>query len=84
MFKTHIDKIINENTNIELTRLLDLQVAFLKFTLRCYPANSTYVNEILKSCCVICEKNTNFDEGCLRNIVFFLTMPLETMSLTIL
>lgn len=57
MFKVHIDKIITDNrVQIELARLLDLQAAFLKFTLGCYPKNSDYVNEILKSCCMICER----------------------------
>lgn len=44
------------------------------------------MNEILKTCSNICEKQTfrDFDEDSLKNIVKFLTMPLETMSLTIL
>ena len=58
----------------------------MKFSLRCYPINSDYVNQILKSCALICEKQTtrDFDEDSQKNIVKFLTMPLETMSLTIL
>ena len=63
-----------------------IKAAFMKFTLKCYPTNSSYVNEILKSCVTICEKHSlsDFDEDCQRNIVKFLTLPLETMSLTIL
>ncbi len=62
------------------------KVAFLKFSLRCYPVNSEYVNEILKSCALICQKqiSQDFDEDSQKNIVKFLTMPLDTMSLTIL
>ena len=58
----------------------------MKFSLRCYPNNSDYVNDILKSAVHICEKQTlrDFEEDSLKNIVKFLTMPLETMSLTIL
>ena len=61
-------------------------MAFLKFSLRCYPTNSENVNQILKACALICQKqiNKDFDEESQKNIVKFLTMPLDTMSLTIL
>lgn len=62
------------------------QVAFLKFSLRCYPQNSDYVNQILKACVAIVERqgSRDLDDDSQKNIVKFLTMPLETMSLTIL
>lgn len=77
---------LDSNSQIEFKNLLDLQVAFLNFTLRCYPQNSEYVNLILKSCCKLCarQNETDFTEDCQKNIVKFLTMPLETMSLSIL
>lgn len=87
MFKDAISRILEENSaNMELKKFLDLEVAFLKFSLRCYPKNSEYVNQILKTCVAICEKQLvkDFPEDCQNNIVKFLTMPLETMSLTIL
>lgn len=58
----------------------------MKFSLRCYPKNSDYVNQILKVCVLICDKqlSKDFSDECQNNIVKFLTMPLETMSLTIL
>lgn len=87
MFKDSISKIIEENSaNMELKKFLDLEVAFLKFSLRCYPKNSEYVNQILKTCVMICDKQLikEFPDDCQNNIVKFLTMPLETMSLTIL
>lgn len=61
-------------------------MAFLKFSLRCYPQNSDNVNKILKACVEICQKQAcgDLDEDSQKNIVKFLTMPLETMSLTIL
>ena len=87
MFKDSINKIIDENSsNMELKKFLDLEVAFLKFSLRCYPQNSDYVNQILKACVMICDRQSSkdFADDCQNNIVKFLTMPLETMSLTIL
>ena len=86
MFKNNIDKILDNTGQIEFKNLLDLQVAFLNFSIRCYPQNSEHVNAILKSCCRLCEKqnDTEFSEECQKNIVKFLTMPLETMSLSIL
>ncbi|CAD8200964.1 unnamed protein product [Paramecium octaurelia] len=86
MFKQNIDKMLDSNSQIEFKNLLDLQVAFLNFTLRCYPSNSEYVNDILKSCCRLCERQneTDFTEECQKNIVKFLAMPLDTMSLSIL
>jgi len=87
MFKDSIKRIIEENSaNMELKKFLDLEVAFLKFSLRCYPKNSEYVNQILKDCVFICERqlSKDFPDDCQNNIVKFLTMPLETMSLTIL
>lgn len=56
MFKQNIDKILDNTGQIEFKNLLDLQVAFLNFSLRCYPSNSENVNAILKSCCRLCEK----------------------------
>lgn len=87
MFKDSINRIIDENSaNMELKKFLDLEVAFLKFSLRCYPKNSEYVNQILKACVLICDRQISkeFPDDCQNNIVKFLTMPLETMSLTIL
>lgn len=57
MFKDSIDKIVTENSvQMELKKMLDLQAAFLNFSLRCYPSRIDYVNEILKSSVTICEK----------------------------
>lgn len=86
MFKANIDNLVAKASSTEFKNVLDLMVGFLKFSLRCYGSNSDYVNQILKSCVTICQKQTeqDFTDECLKNIVNFLTMPLETMSLTIL
>lgn len=44
MFKTNIDKLVENSSSIEFKNVLDLMVAFLKFSLRCYAENSDYVN----------------------------------------
>lgn len=86
MFKVNIDKLIESASNTEFKNVLDLMVAYLKFSIRCYPEESGYVNEILKNCVVIANKQltSDFDDDCQKNIIQFLTLPLETMSLSIL
>jgi vacuolar protein sorting-associated protein 35 len=55
MFKTNIDNIIaNKAEEIPINKLLELQVAFLKFSIYCYPNESTYVNQILGSSTKLC------------------------------
>jgi len=47
MFKLNIDRLVDQASSLEFKNVLDLMVAFLKFTLRCYQDNSDYVNQIL-------------------------------------
>lgn len=54
MFKTNIDRLIETANATEFKNVLDLMVAFLKFTIRCYKENSENVNNILKSCVKVC------------------------------
>lgn len=86
MFKTNIDSLLENSGATEFKNVLDLMVAFLKFTLKCYLNNIDYVNQILQSCVVICDRqhSSDFDDDCLKNIVKFLTDPLDTLSLSIL
>ena len=59
LFKKNIDMIIQMSTDDSLDnfkKLLDLQAAFLKFTLNCYPDNTDHVNNVLESCVSICSK----------------------------
>jgi vacuolar protein sorting-associated protein 35 len=51
LFKKYTDKIISEQgRTIEVARLLELEVAFMNFSIKTYPKNIKYVNEILESC----------------------------------
>ena len=87
LFKTNIDRIIDEQAlQIELSKLLELQVAFLKFVSQWYPANIEYVNQILSSCCNLCSKRSSSEvnDDSQKNIVSLLTLPLESLSITVL
>lgn len=87
MFKKSIDSIIeNQGATLELDKFLELQVAFLKFCTRLYPENIEYVNNILQSCCSLCQKQTtlDLDESSLKSIVNLLTYPLDSLSIQVL
>lgn len=87
MFKKNIDAIIeDQGATVELNKFLELQVAFLKFSIQCYPDNIQYVNDILKSCCTLCQKqgSSELDEPSLKNIVKLLTLPLDSLSIAVL
>lgn len=87
MFKKSIDSIIeNQGASLELDKFLELQVAFLKFCIRLYPENIDYVNDILKSCCNLCQKQptSDLDESSLKSIVNLLTLPLDSLSIHVL
>ena len=87
MFKSSIDKIIDEQGHsLELSKFMELQVAFLKFSNQCYPDNVEYVNDILKSCCKLLSKksSSDIDETSLKQIVKLLTNPLNSLSIQVL
>ena len=45
LFKKYTDKIIEEQgQNIEVSKLLELEVAFMNFCIKTYPSNISYVN----------------------------------------
>ena len=45
LFKKYTDKIIEEQgKTIEVARLLELEVAFMNFSIKTYPKNINYVN----------------------------------------
>ena len=85
LFKKYIDKLVQESaTNMDAKKMLELQVAFLKFTIKSYPMNTDYVNEILESCMNIIElQRGTLDHDSLKHLVKLLSIPLETLSLAI-
>jgi hypothetical protein len=51
LFKKYTDKIIEEQgKTMDVSRLLELEVAFMNFAIKTYPNNLDYVNQILDSC----------------------------------
>ena len=51
LFKKYTDKIIEEQgKTIQVYKLLELEVAFMNFSIKTYPKNIAYVNQILESC----------------------------------
>ena len=88
LFKKYTDKIIEEQgRSIELSRLLELEVAFLKFTIKTYSSdNISYVNDILESATYLIKSNREekLTPEAMRLLVKLLTIPLETLSLQVL
>jgi len=86
LFKKYIDKVLEEQgMAIELKKLIELQVAFLRFTIKSYPGNLEYVNTILETCTKILQlqPQKNITEECLKNVVKLLIIPLDTLSIGI-
>ena len=84
IIKSNIEKIIEENTKssqVDELRILELQVAFMKFTLKCCPPNQKIetVNHISKSVLVILEtlNLSSLGKESIKQILKILTLPLE-------
>ena len=59
LFKKYTDKIIEEQgKTIDVSRLLELEVAFLNFSIQSCPNNIEQVNSILESCVSILKSTT--------------------------
>lgn len=69
-----------------MSRLLELEVAFMNFTIKTYPNNLDYVNQILESCNNILKSTPiiNSDKNCMKLLVKLLTIPLESLSIKVL
>ena len=87
LFKKYTDKIIEEQgKNMEVSKLLELEVAFMNFCIKTYPSNITYVNEILDSCGQILKSTAiaNTDTASMKLLVKLLSIPLDTLSIAVL
>ena len=87
LFKHYIDKILEEQgLAIELKKLIELEVAFLRFSIKMYPDNLEHVNQILEICVKIFQLQTskNINDSCLKSVVSLLIIPLESLSIEIL
>jgi vacuolar protein sorting-associated protein 35 len=87
LFKKYTDKIIDEQgKTIEVARLLELEVAFMNFSIKTYPKNINYVNQILESCVQILKSTPihNSDNNSMKLLVKLLSIPLESLSIAVL
>lgn len=87
LFKKYTDKIIEEQgKTIEVSRLLELEVAFMNFSIKTYPKNINYVNQILESCAQILKTTPihNTDNNSMKLLVKLLSIPLESLSIAVL
>lgn len=71
---------------MEVSKLLELEVAFMNFCIKTYPTNIDYVNQILDSCCNILKSTTltNNDTASMKLLVRLLSIPLESLSIAVL
>ena len=87
LLKVNIDKIILEQSSgFDQIKLLELQVAFLKFTIKCSSNKIERVNHILTSSLnIISNSNVvnKISNDSIKLISKLLTFPLETLGLSI-
>ena len=81
--KGNINKIMNEsNTNMDVNKLIELQVAFLNFTIKCCPEKERLdsVNNILIDCVNLLSKNKAeiISNDTIKLIGRLLSVPLES------
>ena len=87
LFKKYTDKIIEEQgRSIGLSRFLELEVAFLRFSIKTYPLETNYVNLILESTTYLIKSNRTekLTNEAMKLLVKILTIPLDTLSLQVL
>jgi vacuolar protein sorting-associated protein 35 len=87
LFKKYTDKIIEEQgKTIQVFKLLELEVAFMNFSIKTYPKNIGYVNQILESCVSILRSTpiSNQDEVSMKLLVKLLSIPLESLFIAVL
>jgi vacuolar protein sorting-associated protein 35 len=88
LIKVHTDKLTAENSPAgELSKFLQLFVAFLRLSLKCYPNNLENVISILNDCVNLIEKEDSgkhLDTESLNCIAKLLMFPLDSLGLAVL
>lgn len=84
LFKKYTDKIIE--SKLDIGKLLELETAFMNFSIKTYPQNIDYVNQILDSCNLILTGNPipQNDKASMNLLVKLLTIPLDSLSIQVL
>jgi vacuolar protein sorting-associated protein 35 len=86
LFKKYIDKILeDQGLTIGLKKLIEMEVAFLRLSLKTYPRNIDYVNQILEMCIKILQLQSakSITEDCIQSVVKLLVILLESLSIEI-
>ena len=88
LIKTHVDKLLSEYSSTgETSKFLQLFVAFLRLSLKCYPENTDYVNTILNISTDLIKKDSSegqLDAESLNCIAKLLSYPLDSLGLAVL
>ena len=88
LIKTQVDKLLSEYSSTgELYKFLQLFVAFLRLSLKCYPGNTDHVNSILDTSLDLVVKEgsgTQLDAESLNCIAKLLSFPLDILGLAVL
>ena len=88
LIKVHIDKLTSENSPAgEMSKFLQLFVAFLRLSLKCYPENLENVILILNDCVKLIDKEDSgkhLDTESLNCIAKLLMFPLDSLGLAVL
>lgn len=88
LIKTHVDKLLSEHSSEgETSKFLQLFVAFLRLSLKCYPDNIEHVSTLLSGCVELIEKENSgahLDSESLDCISKMLSSPLESVGLAVL
>lgn len=79
-----IGKLVVINSNLPKASLIELQVAFLEFTIKSNPGKIEYINKILRDTLKVVQKDdTELASIAKRKLVNLLTLPLEILGLRI-
>jgi vacuolar protein sorting-associated protein 35 len=86
VMKRYVDNVLEEQGATDLQRLIELQVAFIRFSIKCYPDKINNVNSILETATKIIkvQPTKNLTLELLKTLTTLLTIPLESLSLAIL
>ena len=86
LLKKYINKVLEESgVNIELKKLMDMEVAFLRFVVKAYLKNVDYVNQILEIGTKILQlqSSKSITEECVNSVAKLLIIPLESLSIQV-
>ena len=83
LFKKNINRLLEDQGLVmDLKKLIELQVAFLRFSIETYPTRVDYVNAILELCVKILQlqPGKSITEDCLKSVVKLLVIPLDALT----